>query len=243
MLAHQLPEVPIVVCVDRHRGGCLAEQRFGVNIHLLDDGFQHLALARDVDIVLVDTTCELNELVLPEGRLREPWSELARAHIVVLTRTNCGHTAAFEERIGCFSPHARIFRSSTRLTGIVQVPEGASIEQAEIHGRPVMGFCGIGNPGAFYRDLMRWGFQVVKTASYRDHHRYNPAEVKQLERLAQANGATALVTTEKDWVNFPPVWNADLPVLVCRVDPEIQDEEVMVDEIVRVVQEGREQKP
>jgi tetraacyldisaccharide 4'-kinase len=122
LLARALPEVPVVVCADRYRAGWLAEKHLNVNVHILDDGFQHLALARDVDVVVLDVTQELSDgALLPAGRLREPPAALQRADLVVFSRTELGDP---ERLMGCvaqINPRARMFRSTTKLCGLREI--------------------------------------------------------------------------------------------------------------------------
>ena len=110
-LATELPNVLIVVSADRWSAGRIAEQRFPVSVHLLDDGFQHLSLYRDLDIVLLDVTRPSSELaLLPAGRWREPFSALRRAQWVVLTRSELGDVGVWQAQVEAVHPRARIFR-------------------------------------------------------------------------------------------------------------------------------------
>ncbi len=116
LLARTLPEVPIVLCADRYLGGKTAEEQFKVDAHILDDGFQHLGLARNLDIVVIDATQPLsNWNLLPAGRQREPLSALRRAQIAVITRMDSTQPAALEKIIRKVSPDTRIFRCQTIL--------------------------------------------------------------------------------------------------------------------------------
>ncbi len=171
LLARTVPEVPIVVGVDRTKSGRLAEERFDVDVHLLDDGFQHAALARDIDLVLLDVTQDFSDgALLPVGRLREPCSALERAHVVVLTRIELGDPRPLENRVAEINPQARIFHAATRLCGLVDLESGRALAAEALQGKPVFAFCGIGNPKAFTADLRRWGFSVVAGLAFRDHH-------------------------------------------------------------------------
>lgn len=209
LLARWLPEVPIVVSSDRYRAGQFAENRWNVGAHVLDDGFQHLPLARDVDMVTLDATRELSDWeLLPAGRQREPCSALARADLVVLTRTELADSsklATLESRIRRVNSVARIFHASTRLHGLIDVATGqrTSTSAWSARGPTIWAFCGIGNPGAFFADLRAWGFSLAGETAFRDHHVYRAAELHDIETRAQMAGAEALVTTEKDAMNLP----------------------------------------
>jgi tetraacyldisaccharide 4'-kinase len=222
VLAKALPEVPIVVCADRYRAGLLAEDRFGVNVHLLDDGFQHLALARDVDVVLLDTTRELSDrALLPAGPQREPSSALERAHLVVLTRVDLADPVPLENQVRRINPRATTFRSTTKLCGLVEVEGGSVCSLEALRGKPVSAFCGIGNPQAFFADLRRWGFTVVAQEVFPDHHLYTEEDLTRLDEKARAAGVAALLTTEKDAVNLPPLWESETPLLACGIETQM----------------------
>lgn len=222
LLARALPQVPIVVSADRYRAGLLAEERFGVDLHILDDGFQHLALHRDLDVVAVDVTRELSDhALLPAGRLREPCSALRRADLILLTRTELENPEPIERQVRAINPEAGLFRCSTVLRGLFEAGRGEVQPPAVYKGRPLCAFCGIGNPGAFFSDLRRWGFNLSAEFAFRDHHVYGAQEMKRLVAAARAAGAVAFVTTEKDVMNLSPQWNSELPVLACGIRLEI----------------------
>ncbi len=222
LLARWLPEVPIVIGAERYRAGCLAEERFDVDVHVLDDGFQHLALARNLDIVTLDATQELSEhALLPAGRLREPCSALARAQLVVLTRIELGDRETLEECVRGINPQANILRAETRLSALVDAETGSPYPPEALRDKPVAAFCGIGNPHAFMADLHRWGFQVVADSRFPDHHVYSPSELRWLEEGARQFGAAALLTTEKDTMNLPSAWKLTIPILACTARIEI----------------------
>jgi tetraacyldisaccharide 4'-kinase len=194
----------------------------GVDLYVLDDGFQHLQLARDVDIVLVDSTRPLqHEFLLPAGRLREPPSALNRATSVVYTRTE--QSKLKEAALPRSAPLA-VFLANSKLLGFRR--RGAGDQQTL---RPSLtgsyfAFCGVGNPDAFFADLERWGIRLAGRRSFRDHHRYTRRELSELAREAQIAGCTALVTTEKDAHNIEAAAVSSLPVEVAVVAIEIQNE-------------------
>ena len=157
-LAKALPDVPMVVSADRFRGGTMAERTFRPGVFLLDDGFQHLALYRDLDVVLLDVTTPAAELaLLPAGRLRETFQALERAQWVILTRTELGDAAAMQARVQAANPKARIFRCATKLAGWVEARSGlprTAPEPARQEGRGLLRdwklrriFCGLAELG------------------------------------------------------------------------------------------------
>jgi tetraacyldisaccharide 4'-kinase len=245
MLARQLPDVPIIVSRDRYRAGLAAEERFEVDAHILDDGFQHLRLARTLDIVLLDATEDYDAGLLPAGRLREPLSALARAHVVVLTRTlgsSGGPSVAadaqrlpLEERVAAlarrWAPQARAFRADTELAPLRGVPEGVPQNNADFVNLPSLAFCGVGNPQAFFQDLRSWGFHLVGQKVFSDHHRYSQEELTDLGESARALGAQALLTTEKDAMNLFELEPCGLPILACSIAMHPGDEEAFEEEL------------
>ena len=194
-----------------------------IEVFLLDDGFQHLKLARDLDIVLADATRPLErERLLPGGHLREPISALDRADIVVVTRA--GALTSVEARD---SHTYSIFYARPRLMGFRQL--GGSTEEkylSEIGLGPFFAFCGIGNPKAFFSDLKYWHVDLAGTRAFRDHHRYAKSDVRWLEEEATRAGATALVTTEKDAWNMRGLQFSRLPVYLCVItlEPDLEKE-------------------
>jgi tetraacyldisaccharide 4'-kinase len=226
LLAKMLPEVPIVVCADRFRSGRLAEERFDVNIHLLDDGFQHWALQRDVDIVTLDVTQPLSDQeLLPAGRQREPCAALERAHMVVLTRTELGDPQPVEEGVRRINPHAAMFRSRTRLHELVDVATRRSCPPGAFEGERVVALCATGNPAAFFADVRKWGYLVAAEYSFRDHHVYRDEDLLPIMQKAAKSGARALVTTEKDAMNLLSFKGGEPPILACATEIELDEAE------------------
>jgi tetraacyldisaccharide 4'-kinase len=211
------------VGADRYAEGQRLEAT-GVDVFILDDGFQHLRLARDMDIVLVDSTRPLqHEFILPAGRLREPLSSLNRAHAVIFTRTEQSELTI--SAIQKF-PQFAIYPAVTKLLGFRKQGVGDSHEplRASITGS-CFAFCGIGNPVAFFANLERWGLQLAGRRIFQDHHRYTSGEIAELERAAQSAGASALVTTEKDAHNIGQALSSRLPIEIAVVALEIRDEQ------------------
>jgi len=222
LLARMLPEVPLVICADRFRGGQAAEKLFPVDAHILDDGFQHLALARDVDMLVLDATRTLSDrYLLPAGRQREPLSALRRAQIVVLTRTDSADPQPLEELVRKVHPGAQIFRSRTELLGWTDALRGETFSMEAVRTQKVAAFCALGNPRGFFADLRRWGFNLVAEDAFPDHHVYTDQEIQHLMAGARQSGAAALLTTQKDAVKFSPDWRLQMPILVCAIETQI----------------------
>jgi tetraacyldisaccharide 4'-kinase len=226
LLAKMLPEVPIVVCADRFRGGQWAEERFEVNVHLLDDGFQHWALERDVDIVTLDVTQPLSDQeVLPAGRQREPCGALERAQMIIFTRTELGDPQQVEEDVRQINPHAAMFRSRTRLRELVDVATGRACPPRAFAGERVIAFCATGNPAAFFADVRRWGYLVAAEYLFRDHHVYRDKDLLPIMQKVAKSGARAIVTTEKDAMNLPSFKSGETPILACATEIELDEAE------------------
>ena len=208
------------------RGSDLVKK--GVHWFVLDDGFQHLALARDVNIVLVDATNPFGGgYLLPAGRLREPRSALARADLIVITRSD--YTPAVQAAIRHYSA-APIFNARPQLDSICPVDAlASSISPADapekLRGEKLFAFCGIGNPSAFVEDLRGWGFSVAGSNFFPDHHRYSWQDVQHIEAAAREAGATALICTEKDKFNLAGARWQSGNVWFCRISLQVSREE------------------
>ena len=213
LLAETLPGVPVLTGRRRHLPAAEA-LRMGVDALVLDDGFQHLALRRDVDLVLFNTE-RLGEhfRVFPGGMLREPVSALARATAFVLTdvrEDNRARAEAFATRLRRDFPgrsvHFAGFAPESLLTpqargGVIEQP----LEAVRALPGPVFAFCGIAGPQSFFRTLTALSLPLAGTLALPDHHAYTAADAPRLSRLAQEAGAAALLTTEKDLVKLGPL--------------------------------------
>jgi tetraacyldisaccharide 4'-kinase len=210
-------KVQLGVGADRYQTGAVLA-RHGIDWFVLDDGFQHLKLARDVDIVLIDATDPFGGgLTLPAGRLREPLWALGRADIVVITRGVQAPSPAIE---AVLRRHTRspILYASTRLESMLRVPRlDVALPAQDWQKARFLAFCGIGNPAAFFEDLRTWGLTAVQQRSFPDHHAYTAREAAELEQAAAGAGADALLCTEKDVWNLRDVQFAALPVYCCRI--------------------------
>lgn len=216
LIARRL-RVPVIVGEDRYAAGQFAELRFGAQLHLLDDGFQHRRLARDFEIVLL-TPEDARDRLLPAGRLREPVTSLRRADAVVLT----GGASA-----GAFPLQGKLVWRVRR--GIV--PQN-------IPPRPVV-FCGIARPRNFLLQLRTAGIDPVAEAFYRDHHAYSEKDVSELLDLKQRSEGGGFVTTEKDAVNLGKLLSVLSPLAVVPVKMELEDAANAVDTMLRLIEERR----
>jgi 3-deoxy-D-manno-octulosonic-acid transferase len=217
------------VGADRFETGTLLQRHFGVNLLLLDDGFQHLRLDRTIDIVLIDA---LNPFgggwVFPLGRMREPRAGLARADIFLITRADLSDlAAAIEHDLHRWNPRAPVFRARLEPQAWIDSRTGTCHPLAEPAFGSVAAFCGLGNPGSFRRTLESLGVSPVDWLEFGDHHRYRPRELRHIAAQARAKGATALVTTAKDAVNLcggAEDLLAPLPLYTLEVNLAIEEE-------------------
>jgi tetraacyldisaccharide 4'-kinase len=218
------------------RGRELAQH--GVDWFVLDDGFQHLELARDVDIVLIDATNPFGGgQLLPVGRLREPRSALKRADIVVITRSD--HAPAIEAAVRRDSA-APIFYAAPHLESIRAFHgEYPGDEFTECHSRKLFAFSGIGNPAVFPVDLREWGLDPVGYKIFPDHHRYSTQDLKTITAEASAAGADALICTEKDIFNLRGVSLEGIELYYCRIFLHVAQEREFWRAIVAAVAKSR----
>jgi len=213
------------VGADRYEQGRRLET--SVDVFLLDDGFQRLSLARDVNLLLLDASQPLaRQQMLPTGRLREPVSAMMRADILVFTRAETvPGTSAAVERFTAYP----VFCAATRLIGFRRFGAGIQIlRPEEIGPGPFYAFCGIGNPRAFLQDLRNWKFPLAGQCEFADHHRYDLRDARELEDAAANAGAKALLTTEKDAQNLRGVSFAATPAYIAVIDLEISKEDAFL---------------
>jgi len=216
--------VSLGVGADRFATG-MTLARHGTEWFVLDDGLQHLKLARDADIVMIDATEPFGGgMLLPAGRLREPVSALQRADVVVISRAVQAPSPALEAKIRRYTQRP-VFYARTELESVLRWPalKVAWPQQDWRRGR-LVAFCAIGNPSAFFSDLRGWGFQIAGERAFADHHAYTAKEAAQLEQLAERCSADALICTEKDAWNLRRVRFERVPVYCCRISLQLPDE-------------------
>lgn len=217
MLARALDGAVVVVSPQRYLAGRLAELRLGATVHVLDDGFQHLALERDADLLVV-TPDELEDpRVLPSGRLREPVSAAARADAVLVAAATDADAAAVAARLGV--PRAFRVRRSLGAPRLVE-PPGQVVTLAP--GSRVLGIAGIARPARFFEDLKTAGVDVAGTLAFRDHHPFSRRDIEDIVKLAHRLRVDVVLTTEKDLVRLLP--HRPIPARVASV-PLIVDVE------------------
>jgi tetraacyldisaccharide 4'-kinase len=219
LLAREVPGVAVVVASRRYDAGVIAERQLGAELHILDDGFQHLALERRLNLLLLDVTRNpAGQRVLPLGRLREPVSAIGRADLVVLTRTHLGReTEPVRNWLQSRHPDIPVVDAAQRVIGL-RGPDGGSEPIEAWRGRPILALASIGNPDAFVADLEGLGMRVAARLHYRDHHRYTPGDVRQVASLLRGCGAEAVVTTLKDMVHLEKLARPALRLLGLEIE-------------------------
>src|SRR5260370_4170276 len=202
---------------DRFAEGHRLESQQAIDVFLLDDGFQHLQLARDLDILLMDVSRPLaEESLLPAGRLREPVAAMSRANLIIFTRVETASGTI--EAIGKLHQYP-VFAASTRLLGFRRFGgEVALLGANEIGAGPFFAFCGLGNPDAFFRDLGKWGLAMCGQAIFPDHQRYTQRDFLTVKQAGKLVGANGVVTTEKDAQNLGGLEFEEAPLYVAAID-------------------------
>ena len=206
---------PVIVGENRFEAGLVAEKQFGAQLHLLDDGFQHRGLERDLNVVLL-TSEDLADTLLPMGRLREPIRALERADVVALVEGTDGASVPVNPK--------RVWRvrRGIRLRGISEAP---------------LVFCGIARPNRFFDQLDSIGVRAAAHKTYSDHHAYTEGDVEALLQLARAHHADGFITTEKDAINLGERLDRLGDVTVAQVTMEIEPGNAL-DEVLRLLALG-----
>ena len=198
LLARTLPGVPVLVCPDRYLAGMLAARRFGASVVLLDDGFQHLELARDIDLLLVRPE-DLREELLPAGRLREPLSAAGAADAIIVPGS-FGEAAS----VAAMLPTGPVFTLEHEFaTPRLVRPFGDAVpEGAYGTSRRLVAVAGIARPERFFKTVEGLGWEIAQPMIYRDHHWFTRKDVGAIHDAVQTLGAGGVITTEKDAVRL-----------------------------------------
>jgi tetraacyldisaccharide 4'-kinase len=220
MLARALPGVAVLVSASRAWAGALAERRLGVTVHLLDDGFQHVQLGRDLDLV-VATAEDERDRPLPGGRLREDVSTLRRADALLVAGATPGEASAFAARWDV--PHAFAVARSRSVPRLIE-PWGQALRLGR--DRPVVALAGIAEPDRFFDGLVQDGWTVAARIGLRDHQPVGPRDIDRLLGALERTGAAAVLTTEKDAVRLLPQRPLPMPIAYVPLAVEIQPADV-----------------
>jgi len=224
LMAKKLKGIPILVGKNRVASGQKAAE-LGANILVLDDGFQHLKLKRNVNILLIDGNKLLNcEKIFPRGRLREPVSAIARGQVIISRGDE--NFEGNREQINEINPGAKIFR----MRYLVKNPE-------RFAGKKAYAFAGIAQPGSFFALAKDAGMELVGKKEFSDHHIYVPGELKQVRAEAKSSGAEIILTTEKDLARIKS-FESKLPILALEIELDFfGTENALLEEVVRLSKE------
>lgn len=218
-LARRLPGVIVVVGERRVEAARVAD-RLGANLYLLDDGYQHLAVRRDANLLLLDARDPFGSGQLPPGgRLREPLSALARADAFVFTRVRAGEPSAAARRtLAAIRPEAPVFTARIHPEGL-RDESGSPAPVEAVRSRRLLAVCGVAGPAGFAASLAALDLVPEETLVFRDHHRYGERDLNRIYRAAEKTGCTWVVTTEKDAVKL---WGRlVIPVVAVELGVEI----------------------
>ena len=235
MLAKHLPNVPVLIGARRAVTGQYAIENFGAEVVILDDGYQHWQVIRDLDILLIDAVSVFgNGHILPRGTLRESISHISRADICLMTKVDQareGSRDLIRETVKKYNADAQIVESIHQPRCFIPLGEwtenlaGDGVPVETIRGKKIMAVSAIGNPASFERTLRDLGAEIISSLRYPDHHDYTPAEMADILRQADSFGAEMIVVTEKDAVKIPAEVakeNWSIPIYVICVEVKFQ---------------------
>jgi tetraacyldisaccharide 4'-kinase len=225
-LARTLPGAAVYTGASRYEAGKIAWERLKPDLFILDDGFQHFQLHRDLDIVLLDAAAPFgNGHLLPRGILREPKSALAAAQVLILTRFQEERHRQTLAALQAAYPNKTVLTATITPAAARLYPEGRTEPPKALHGQTLLAFAGLARPEVFQRSLTDLGVRLAGFRAFPDHHPFAPAELAVLVREAAAAGAAALITTAKDWARLGEKWEAALPLWVLDVEAQIDQSE------------------
>jgi tetraacyldisaccharide 4'-kinase len=224
MIAKNLPQA--VVAVSKHRASCgvMLEQKFPIDFHLLDDGYQHLSLFRDFNLLLIDVTTPFGKGFPPLGRLREPLREIQRADAVLFTRTNPLETyQELTHKVLSYRPDLPIFLARQRIRSIESMSGNEPVIVEGLRERRLFAFAGIGNPNQFFSLLGDSQIGLTEHYAFGDHHRYTLEDISRLKSRCEKAGIEAMITTEKDAEKLGAFDFEPFPVFIAKLQFEINE--------------------
>lgn len=245
MLAKHLPNVPVLIGPERAKTGQYAVEHFGAQVAILDDGYQHWQLKRNLDVVLIDAVNVFgNGHILPRGTLREPLSHLSRADVCLLTKVDQaepGSIAYIRKKIDEYGKNPVVVESIHQPQACIELGEWVKNIASEgspidiIKGKKIIALSAIGNPASFEQTLCNSGAEVIESFRFPDHHEYTLEEIQDTMDQAIREGAEAIATTEKDAVKLPrlPEKEGNLPIYVITVEVVMQDEGKQIDQLLK----------
>jgi tetraacyldisaccharide 4'-kinase len=238
LMSQKLGGIPVIKGANRYESGMYALETLNPkpDLFILDDGYQHLKLYRDVDVLLVSALNPFDNMrLLPVGVLREPLSQIGRAHMIVVTKCNAQRNAELEELVHNYNASAPIFYADHKPS-VISTFEGETHPLSWIEGKTVHGFCGIAEPESFEKVLQEAGAEVKGLTPYRDHHVFTEEDIADIERLAERGEARWIITTEKDIMRLRGM---KLPENVLTLGIEFDVETAFYDQVLAWEETGR----
>ena len=225
LLARKLEGVPVVVGNSRYQAGRLLEDRYPNLIYLLDDGYQHIQLKRNLNILILDATDPFGgHHLLPAGRLREPTKALARADSIVITRSHMSsETENLEEQIRRWNQRVPISYFHHDVTALYDARTGTRFQPRDFLGSSVLALAAIGSPHVFLYDLEHYQMKISDRFIFRDHHPFSQPELDRVLKRLEEVQARAVVTTEKDAVRLKKLDFQEGQIFVLQIEPQPED--------------------
>jgi tetraacyldisaccharide 4'-kinase len=216
LLANKCKGVPVIVGKDRFKSGLLAIKEFSPDVIILDDGFQHIKLRRDLDILLFDSVRAVGSgYMLPRGPLREPKSSISRADTIMIKGKGTGVLQ------GKFNFKQQVFTFNYSPSALINLKDKTTETTKNLRGKKVFAFSALADPDSFYRTLKGSGAIIKNTLSFPDHHWFSPADITKIKDAAK--DADFIVTTEKDLVRLAPNSLTELPVVALAIEVKISN--------------------
>jgi len=221
-LARSLPGAAVYTCPSRYEAGLAAWREFKPDLFLLDDGFQHFQLNRDLDIVLLDAAAPFGiGQVLPRGRLREPVSALTAAQVLILTRFEPERHQEQLQSVRKRFPGKTVLTATIQPVAVRRYPGGEAHPLDILRGRPLLAFAGLARPEVFSRTLEDLEAVIKGFQAFPDHYAFGGADLRSLLQAARKQGAETLITTSKDFARLGDSWEGDLPLWVLEVEARV----------------------
>ncbi len=214
LISTKLSGIPVIVGKERWRSGQYAIDHFETEILILDDGFQHLSLKRDINLLLIDSSSPFdNGNLFPRGRLREPLRHLGRADAIILTKANqYDNFKILKHNLSKISKEIPIFHVKYLPNEIHARGKGVSFPPKYLEGKKVLAFSGIARPGSFQQTLLDLNARIAEFIAFPDHHPYSPEDLEMLSQKGRNLGVEALLTTEKDLVRCQGFKEGGIPL-------------------------------
>jgi tetraacyldisaccharide 4'-kinase len=238
LLAKLCPGARVVVDRDRYAAGKWLEDRAPVSAFILDDGYQHMRLARDLNLLLMDASEPPGQAkMIPFGRLREPITAMRRADAVIVTRSDQPFDRqALEDAVGRFARAGTpVFYARHKMTKLIRLDGDGDLGPAVFARKRVAAVSGVARPDRFITDLERLGMEIVLRRDFEDHHRYTREELSEIVGRAREARAEAIITTEKDAANLPPGFAESPPIFAARIEFMCENEQALKKLVLRTI--------